>query len=107
MSQINQIFQEVLKEILPRPQDLKIINDIVERLKRLLIAKAKDLNITYTIIEPQGSTGIKQTQLKYDSDLDLFIGASAIYSNMTLITRNVREFERLENIKIENWIDNQ
>jgi predicted nucleic acid-binding protein len=24
---------------------------------------------------------------------------------MILITRNVREFERLENIKIENWID--
>lgn len=41
------------------------------------------------------------------SDLDLFIGATAIYSDMTLITRNVREFERLENIKIENWIDNQ
>ena len=41
------------------------------------------------------------------SDLDLFIGASAIYSDMILITRNSREFERLENIKIENWIDNQ
>ncbi len=41
------------------------------------------------------------------SDLDLFIGASAIYCDMILITRNVREFERLENIKIENWIDNK
>jgi len=40
------------------------------------------------------------------SDLDLFIGATAIFSNMTLVTRNVREFERMENIKIENWIDN-
>ena len=40
------------------------------------------------------------------SDLDLFIGATAIVNNMTMVTRNVREFERLENIKIENWIDN-
>jgi tRNA(fMet)-specific endonuclease VapC len=41
------------------------------------------------------------------SDLDLFIGASAIFNDMTLVTRNVREFERMKNIKIENWIDNR
>ena len=41
------------------------------------------------------------------SDLDLFIGATAIINDMILVTRNVREFERMENIKIENWIDNQ
>ncbi len=41
------------------------------------------------------------------SDLDLFIGATAIVNDMILITRNVREFVRLENIRIENWIDNK
>ena len=41
------------------------------------------------------------------SDLDLFIGATAIVNDMILVTRNVREFERMGNIKIENWIDNQ
>lgn len=41
------------------------------------------------------------------SDLDLFIGATAIFNGMTLVTRNVREFERMENIKIESWNDNQ
>ena len=41
------------------------------------------------------------------SDLDLFIGATAILNDMILVTRNVKEFERMENIKIENWIDNQ
>lgn len=41
------------------------------------------------------------------SDLDLFIGATAIVNNMILVTRNVQEFERMENIKIENWIENQ
>jgi len=39
------------------------------------------------------------------SDLDLFIGATAITNEMVLVTRNVREFIRLENIQIENWID--
>ena len=39
------------------------------------------------------------------SDLDLFIGATALANNMTMVTRNVSEFVRLENIKIENWID--
>jgi len=41
------------------------------------------------------------------SDLDLFIGATAIVNNMILITRNIREFKRLENIRIENWIDHK
>ena len=41
------------------------------------------------------------------SDLDLFIGATAIVNDMTLVTRNVKEFKRMENIKIKNWIDNQ
>lgn len=40
------------------------------------------------------------------SDLDLLIGATAIFNDMVLVTRNVREFERMENIRIENWIDN-
>jgi tRNA(fMet)-specific endonuclease VapC len=39
------------------------------------------------------------------SDLDLFIGATAIANDMILVTRNVREFERIEHIQIENWVD--
>ena len=39
------------------------------------------------------------------SDLDLFIGATAIINNLVLVTRNIHEFERMENIKLENWID--
>jgi tRNA(fMet)-specific endonuclease VapC len=41
------------------------------------------------------------------SDLDLFIGATAIFNEMTLVTQNTREFKRMEKIKIENWIDNK
>jgi len=41
------------------------------------------------------------------SDLDLLIGATALANNMIMVTRNVREFDRLENTQIENWIDEE
>lgn len=39
------------------------------------------------------------------SDFDLLIGATAVANDMVLITRNVKHFQRIQNIKIENWID--
>jgi len=74
MSLINDVLNEVLKEISPTPQELTLINNLTNMLKELLQKKAKELNIHFTKIEPQGSTGIKRTQLKGDFDLDLFIG---------------------------------
>jgi tRNA(fMet)-specific endonuclease VapC len=38
-------------------------------------------------------------------DFDLLIGATAISNNLTLVTRNVSDFERLNGIDIENWVD--
>ena len=61
------------------------------------------------IFESIGIYGKEKARLKTKgsiiSDLDLFIGATAIFNDMVLVTRNVREFERMENIKIENWVD--
>lgn len=74
MSSISEIFNEILKEITPTQKEVIFIKKITEKLKELLDKRAKDLNIDYTKIEPQGSTGIKQTQLKNDFDIDLFIG---------------------------------
>ena len=34
---------------------------------------------------------------------DLLIGATALHYNMTLVTSNLRHFERMEGLKIENW----
>jgi tRNA nucleotidyltransferase (CCA-adding enzyme) len=74
MTLINEILRNTLNQIIPTNQELKLINEIVEKLKHLLKSKAEELNIKYTLIESQGSTGIKQTQLKGDFDIDLFIG---------------------------------
>lgn len=37
-------------------------------------------------------------------DFDLLIGSTAISNNLTLVTRNVSDFERLKEIEIDNWV---
>ena len=37
-------------------------------------------------------------------DFDLLIGCSAIKNGLILVTNNEKHFERIENIKMENWI---
>ena len=74
MTLINDIFENILKDITPTQEELTLINEIVKKLRKLLDEKAQQLNLKYTKIEPQGSTGIKQTQLKNDFDIDLFVG---------------------------------
>ncbi len=36
-------------------------------------------------------------------DFDLLIGATAITNNLILVTKNIKDFERLEGIEIEDW----
>jgi tRNA(fMet)-specific endonuclease VapC len=36
-------------------------------------------------------------------EFDLLIGVTAIENKLTLVTDNLKDFERLEGIKIENW----
>jgi len=38
------------------------------------------------------------------SDFDLLIGCTALEKNLTMVTENVKEFERISGLKIENWI---
>ena len=39
------------------------------------------------------------------SDFDLLIGCTATENDLIMVTENVNEFERIEGIKIENWIN--
>lgn len=36
-------------------------------------------------------------------EFDLMIGVTAIENKLTLVTNNLKDFERLDGIKIENW----
>ena len=38
-------------------------------------------------------------------DFDLLIGATAIANDLVIITNNVKHFDRLENLKIEDWVN--
>lgn len=40
-------------------------------------------------------------------DFDLLIGATAIFNNFSMVTKNVSDFIRLESIVIEDWTDNK
>lgn len=44
-----------------------------------------------------------KTKGKILDDFDLLIGSTAIFNNLTLVTRNVSDFDRLEEIEIEDW----
>lgn len=39
------------------------------------------------------------------SDFDLMIGCTSVESNLIMVTENIDEFNRISNIKIENWVD--
>jgi tRNA(fMet)-specific endonuclease VapC len=49
-------------------------------------------------------TRLRKKGLPLD-DFDLLIGATAISNNLTLVTRNLTDFERLKGIDLENWVD--
>jgi tRNA(fMet)-specific endonuclease VapC len=37
-------------------------------------------------------------------DFDLIIAATALASNLTLVSNNERHFKRIDGLKIENWV---
>lgn len=45
---------------------------------------------------------LERTGLRVDQ-FDLLIGATAIHHNLTLVTSNIKHFERMQNLEIENW----
>ena len=53
--------------------------------------------------------GIEKTRLRKAgsmiSDFDLLIGCTAIEKDLIMVTENTREFERISNIVIENWVE--
>ena len=55
--------------------------------------------------------GKEKARLRKDgqmiSDFDLLIGCTAVEKDLIMVTENLREFERISDIKIENWIVRQ
>ena len=44
-----------------------------------------------------------QSEGKMISDFDLLIGCTSIENDLIMVTENIKEFDRIKGIKIENW----
>ena len=64
----------VISMICPTEKEIKKQSRVIEELSTALAAKATEIGQHYSFIEPQGSTGRKQTQLRGAADIDLFVG---------------------------------
>jgi tRNA(fMet)-specific endonuclease VapC len=72
-----------------------VINELIDKFKQLPIYGALD-------IYAKEKARLKKEGNIVD-DLDLLIGATAIENNMVLVTNNEKHFDRLQNIRVENW----
>ncbi|TFG10899.1 hypothetical protein EU538_00390 [Candidatus Thorarchaeota archaeon] len=65
--------ERILAEITPTEDELTKQRRIIESLTTALEERAETLDVEYSFIEPHGSTGRKQTQLRGAADIDLFV----------------------------------
>ncbi len=68
------IKSQVLRRVTPSKVEIDRLDTVTKRVSDVLRAALDSGPVKMDFIEPQGSTGIKQTQLAGDSDVDLFIG---------------------------------
>lgn len=45
-----------------------------------------------------------QSQGKIIGNMDILIGSQAVSRELILVTNNLKEFNRIENLEIENWV---
>jgi tRNA nucleotidyltransferase (CCA-adding enzyme) len=72
--EFDRILKSVAEEITPTQAEILHIDNIIEKITQFIQSSEIPPEIFITFIEPQGSTGIKQTALKNAADIDLFIG---------------------------------
>ena len=48
-----------------------------------------------------------QSKGKIIGNMDILIGSQAVSRELILVTNNDKEFKRIENLEIENWIDDK
>ena len=76
-----------------------------KRLEAELLSRVEVVDITTNIAILAGDiAGILSRKGIGISAEDLLIGATALTADMTLITANVKHFEKIPGLKIENWI---
>jgi tRNA CCA-adding enzyme len=97
---------EVLSEIMPTDEEIENQTEVISNLRNALERYAIENEFPFHSIEPQGSTGEKQTQLRGASDIDLFVILSQddypeIMSQDQ--KRRGRAVDRLMDSMVDNW----
>jgi len=76
------------------------------------IETVKNFLLPFEIVEFDSKAGIEYAKIKADlrkkgqiiGELDMQIAGVALSNNLVLVTNNEKEFIRINNLKIENWI---
>lgn len=77
-------------------KNFKIIDSFSEQIKILPIFNSVQIYASEKVrLRKKG---------KIISDFDLLIGATAIANELIMVTENLKEFERINGIEIENWV---
>ncbi|RYE51986.1 MAG: type II toxin-antitoxin system VapC family toxin [Rhizobiaceae bacterium] len=86
-----------------RRRSARLISQVEDVLSRMLVIDYNDAaSIVYADIRAQ--LEVRGTLIGSN---DLFIAAHARSLDLTLVTDNIREFSRVDGLKLENWIDRE
>ncbi|MFX1482674.1 MAG: hypothetical protein ACFFCP_05725 [Promethearchaeota archaeon] len=99
-----EVRKEVLNRITPTQSELTNQNDVISTLTQALTQESS--HYQYSFIEPQGSTGKKQTQLRNAADIDLFVGLDpGDYSEILELPQQKRHagIDHLMTKLVEEW----
>jgi tRNA(fMet)-specific endonuclease VapC len=77
-------------------KNYKIIDQFSEQVKILPVFNAIQIYAIEKVRLRKSGTII--------SDFDLLIGSTAIANDLIMVTENVKDFDRISNIEIENWV---
>lgn len=64
------------------------------------------LNLTSDAVQYAGKIKAerRRKELPFNDDMDYLIAGTALSKGLTLVTRNVKDFSGIRDLKIENWI---
>ncbi|MFW9890427.1 MAG: hypothetical protein ACFFER_19805, partial [Candidatus Thorarchaeota archaeon] len=97
---------EVLSKIMPTKEEIENQATVISNLRNALERYAIENGFAFHSIEPQGSTGEKQTQLRGASDIDLFVILSQDDYPKIMSQdpkRRGKAVDRLMDSMVDNW----
>ena len=77
--------------------NLKLIDDFVQKVQVLPFADSIDEYAQEKVRLKNAGTPIEE--------FDLLIGVTAVAEDMIMVTENVKDFQNIQDIQIENWIE--